>query len=208
LGGFISFDFNFSPRKAILFYGELLIDDFQIEKSTPSDKEPNELGYVLGLRMVLPFGHSRYQLNLEYDRIANRTYNQKNEWNRYLNNNRLIGSRLGPDSDRFELELKGWIRNGVESFFKYSYMRRGEGSIYSSWDEPWLYQKDFKEEFPKGVVEKTNDFSLGLAYRYNSHLLAKLIMGYAKVSNNNNVLGEEEDSFKFTLNFQYQFIKR
>lgn len=205
---FFCFDFNLSPKENILFYGEFLIDDFQIEKSSPSDKEPDELGFVLGFSLADFFGLSGSELNLEYDRIANRTYNQQNEQNRYLHKKRLLGSRLGPDSDCFKTSIRSWIKKGLEAKIEYSFSRHGEGSIFSFWDRPWLFDPNYKEKFPTGVVEKTKDFSFGLGYRYNSHLKANLNLGYTKVFNKENITEDDEDFFKLTVNFQYQFIKR
>jgi hypothetical protein len=205
---FICFDFNFTPKRSLLFYGEFLIDDFQIEKKLKSDQEPNELGYVLGFSHVFPSMLNVFQMNIEYDRINNRTFNQKNIWNRYLNRNRLIGSKLGPNSDYLKTSIKGWLTQKLEAELSYGFLRKGEGSVYSSWEEPWLYvEGDYKEKFPFGVVEKTDELSFGLGYNYDSVLRLGLSLQYSQVANKNNVLNKKEKNLNFRFLFQYHFAK-
>jgi len=205
---FICFDFNFTPKRNLLFYGEFLIDDFQIEKKSKSDKEPNELGYVVGFSWANSFKLDGYQMNLEYDRIGNRTYNQKNIWNRYLNRNRLIGSKLGSNSDYFKASIKGWLTRGLEGEISYGLLRKGEGSVYSVWEEPWLYvEGDYKEKFPSGVVEKTNEFSFRLGYNYDSVLRLNLSLQYSEVTNKDNILNRKEKNLNLGFLFQYHFTK-
>ena len=112
---FLGFDFNFTPFRKILLYGELLIDDFQIEKKNSSDKEPNEIAYSLGTKAVDLFGLTGTELNLEYLRINNWTYNQKYPWNRYLYKHRIIGNSLGPDTDELHFSLSGYLKKNLEA---------------------------------------------------------------------------------------------
>jgi hypothetical protein len=205
---FVSFDFNFTPKRNLLFYGEFLIDDFQIEKKSKSDQEPNELGYVAGFLYAFPSKLNGFQMNLEYDRVNNRTYNQKNVWNRYLNRNKLIGSKLGPNSDDLKASIKGWLTKDLEAELDYGLLRKGEGSVYSVWEEPWLYAEGhYQEKFPLGVVEETNELLLQLGYSYDVVLRVNLSLRYAKVTNKNNILNQKEESLDWGLFLQYHFVK-
>jgi hypothetical protein len=205
---FVCFDFNFTPKRNLLLYGEYLIDDFQIEKKSKSDQEPNELGYVAGFSYVLPSKLNSFQMNIEYNRVNNWTYNQKYTWNRYLNRNKLIGSELGPDSDNLKASINGWLTKVLEAELGYGLLRKGEGSVYSVWEEPWLYTKGhYKEKFPFGVVEETNEFSLKLGFNYDVVLRMNMSLRYAKVTNKNNVLNQREESLDWGLSLQYHFVK-
>lgn len=205
---FLSFDFNFTPKKNLLLYGEFLIDDYQIEKKSQSDQETNELGYVAGFLYAFPSKLNGFQMNLEYDRVNNRTYNQKNIWNRYLNRNKLIGSQLGPNSDDLKGSIEGWLTKNLEAKLGYDLLRKGEGSVYSVWEKPWLYVNGhYKEKFPFGVVEETNEFLLKLRYSYGVALKVNLSLRYAKVTNKNNILNQKEESLDWGLFLQYHFVK-
>ncbi len=206
---FISFDFNLRPKRDIIFYGEFLIDDYQIENNSSSDKEPNELGFLAGFSTADFLGLDGYQINTEYERINNHTYNQKFLQNRYLYKNRLLGSRLGPDSDCFQVWLKGWIRKGLELKAGYSITRKGEGDIFAQWDEPWLgVDGNYKEKFPTGVVEKVRETQISLEYFHNHALRIKLCAAYAIISNRDNDPGTDENELGIDLLIQYHFLRR
>jgi hypothetical protein len=205
---FFGLDFNFSPLRKLLFYGEFLIDDFQVEKKSASDKEPNELGYSLGLKLADFLGLNGSELNLEYLRINNWTYNQKNPWNKYLYKNKLIGSPLGPDADNLFLSMGGYLRKGLEAKISYERTRQGEGKVTSEWDEPWLSIEDYQESFPGGIVEKTGKLQLSLNYNFKSIFRANLSFDYAKISNSENILGSEEKFYGFSILLHYHFVKK
>lgn len=56
-------------------YGQLLIDDLQIEKTRPGDLEPNEIGYLVGGQVADALGLRATTIGVEYTRVANRTCN-------------------------------------------------------------------------------------------------------------------------------------
>jgi len=205
---FIGLDFNFTPLKRLLFYGELLIDDFQIEKKSASDKEPNELGFSLGLKVGDFLGLKGSELNLEYLRINNWTYNQKYPWNRYLFKHKIIGNPLGPDADNLFFSISGYLRKNLEAKISYEFIRRGEGKVTSLWDEPWIYIEDYKGKFPSGIVEKTNDLRLSLDYNYKNIFRANLSGDFVKISNSKNILGTDEKLYRFSLLIHYHLSFR
>jgi len=205
---FIGFDFNFTPLRKLLFYGEFLIDDFQIEKKIASDKEPNELGYSIGLKAGDLLGLNGSEFNFEYLRVNNWTYNQKYPWNRYLFKNKTIGNPLGPDVDKFFFSLSGYLRKNLEAKINYELIRKGEGKVTSSWDEPWLYVEDYQEKFPSGIVERTDNFQLSLNYHYKNLFRVTLSGDFIKISNAKNISGSNEKQTRFSLLIHYHFVKR
>jgi len=204
---FLGFDFNFTPFRKILLYGELLIDDFQIEKKNSSDKEPNEIAYSLGTKTVDLFGSTGTELSFEYLRINNWTYNQKYPWNRYTFNHKIIGNPLGPDADDLYLSLAGYLRKNLEAKVSFEQMRKGEGKITSLWNEPWL-NPDYQDKFPSGTVENSNTFQLSLSYNYRNLFRANLSGDLTKTSNAGNIPGKEEKLTRFSLLIHYHLAKK
>ncbi len=204
---FLGFDFNFTPFRKILLYGELLIDDFQIEKKNSSDKEPNEIAYSLGTKTADLFGLTGTELNLEYLRINNWTYNQKYPWNRYLYKNKIIGNPLGPDADELYFSLSGYLRKNLEAKVSFEQMRKGEGKITSLWNEPWL-NPGYQDKFPSGTVENSNTFQLSLSYNYRNLFRANLSGDFTKISNAGNIPGKEEKLTRFSLLIHYHLAKK
>ncbi len=205
---FLGFDFNFTPLRKLLFYGEFLIDDFQIEKKSTFDSEPNELGYSLGLKLGDLLGLNGSEFNFEYLRINNRTYNQKYPWNRYIFKNKTIGNPLGPDADNFFISFGSYLRKGLEAKVSYELTRKGEGKITSSWNEPWLNVEDYHEKFPSGIVERTDNFQLSFDYHYKNLFRATLSGDFIKISNMKNISGSDDKQTRFSLLIHYHFVKR
>jgi len=161
---FLGLDVTFFVDKRFKFYGQLLVDDFQIDNATRGDNEPNEIGFSLGLHSIDLFDH--LDLKAEYFRIANWTYNQKLERNRYDNRGSLIGYESGPDTDKISLALIRWLNTWQNISFNLMYQRRGEGRFDSDWTEPWLDVDNYSESFPTGIVEK----KFGAALNFTGYL--------------------------------------
>lgn len=150
---FLGFDAAWLIAGRHKLYGQILVDDFQIEKKIPSDREPNELGFMIGGQSLDLFDF--FDISGEYIRINNRTYNQKYERNRYDNRGALIGHELGPDADRWRLILSKWFEYENRMSLNLSYERHGEGRYDSPWTEPWLDSAIvYRESFPTCTIEK------------------------------------------------------
>lgn len=205
---FFAFDFNLRPKRDVIFYGEFLIDDFQIEEKEQGDQEPNELGYWGGISILDIFGIKGSQLNMEYMRINNWTYNQKEEYNRYLNRKKPLGNPLGPDTDNLNVSLSAWLRRGLKSKITFQKRRCGEGRVDSRWSEPWmLAEGEYKEGFPSGVVEKMNNLGIALQYNYTNLFRCELSWDYFDFVNYQNMPDRKEDFNQISLNLSYHFLK-
>ena len=190
----LGFDFFWLPLRGYGMYGQLIIDDFQIDHQSRGDKEPNEIGLMCGLlKSGRPHSFSP-DIKLEYVRIANRTYHQSQPRNRYLFRNKLLGHPLGPDADSLSLLLRFWPSVKQYTELELSFTRHGEGSIYAPWDEPWLdVEGDYKEPFPTGVVEKSINLAVRIIgylplTRYTwEHLFVTIDGGYSSIKNRFNI---------------------
>jgi len=150
---FLGFDVTWYVNDRHKFFCQILVDDYQVDSETRGDNEPNETGLLIGVHSVDLFGW--LELKAEYLRIANRTYNQIFERNRYVNRDVLIGHQFGPDGDRISLSLSRWFRFDRRASVNIFYQRRGEGCYDDEWTEPWLDVDNYSESFPTGTVEKT-----------------------------------------------------
>jgi hypothetical protein len=102
-------------------------------------------------------------LEFQYERVNNWTFNQMHARNRYLNDGRPIGSALGNDYDLTSLRVIRWVRSDLQSSLKLSYYRQGEGRIDAPWTEPWVeVDGAYSEPFPTGVVQRTTTLALGV----------------------------------------------
>lgn len=192
-------DFTFLPAKGIAAYGQFIVDDFQIDDQTVGDKEPNEWGVMAGIATTGRIGSAIPDIKLEYTRLTNRTYHQRDPRNRYLYRNQLIGHPLGPDADSISLAVRFWPTSYFSTEVEAAYRRKGEGSIRSSWDEPWLLATgDYSESFPTGIVEKAKLLAVNLrgyppiSGYIRNHLFLSVAAGWGEVNNYQHVGGTDQ----------------
>jgi len=160
------------PMKNLQFYGSVLIDDIQLEKTCPGDLEPNEIGWLVGSRWADPLGISGFMLSGEYVRVANRTYKTPSPWETFIFRNKPLGYPLGNDFDLWQVEVSKWFGGSLWLQFKYSRTRKGEGCLFTPWDEPWMnytVEEGYSEPFPTGVVEKRKQLSFLIRYYSSVH---------------------------------------
>lgn len=194
----LGMDFSYIPINNLLLYGQLLVDDFQIDDRVKGDQEPNEIGLMAGVMKAGKSSSFSPDIKLEYVRITNRTYHQQLPRNRYLNRNQLIGHPLGPDADSISAVIRFWPQDFQSIELEMAYCRHGEGSIYANWDDPWEDSEgDYTEPFPTGVVEK----GFHMAFRYEGylplneytgkHIFLSLRGGYGWIDNEHNIPGAD-----------------
>lgn len=199
---FAAIDFSFYPVRTLELYGQLLLDDFQIEKKTQSDQEPNEIGYQTGFFLADPFSLTG-DFNLEYTRVANRTYNQALPYNRYLNRNQSLGYPSGPDGEHFFVSFRKWLPGAQALTGTYQYHRQGEGKIAAPWTTPWLSVSGaYHEPFPSGVVERTDEVSLLWQYAYRRNVRLEIETGFRQVKNLAHQAGQTERGWLVGLGLQ------
>jgi len=182
-------DFTYKPKPGWKLYGQLLVDDFQVDNKTPEDNEPNELAFMLGSYAVDIIKST--DLRVEYTRVTNRTFNQSHERNRYTFDNQLIGSALGNDYDLISSNITHWLNPKLNLGFNISQMRQGEGRVSNEWDTPWLETVgDYSESFPTGTVWSTSKLSLFTRGFATDFLYFDLEGGIEKHKNYGNTSGD------------------
>ncbi|MFQ5606736.1 MAG: capsule assembly Wzi family protein [Candidatus Zixiibacteriota bacterium] len=197
---FLGFDFDWWPGARFNLYGQLLVDDFQIEKKTQGDQEPNEIGWIVGAHLVDM--RPGWDVRFQWDRVTNRTYNQKLPRNRYLNQNQPLGHPLGNDFELFQAHLSRWW--GATRMLRFSglWRRSGEGGVRKPWTEPWLQVSGaYSEPFPSGVVERQATVQLELQTlvprsesslsNSNSRFKLRATVGWSDFANEGNIPGAD-----------------
>ncbi len=173
-------------------YFELLVDDFQIEKNTLSDNEPNEVGYIAGIN-IFDFPVNASRLEIEYSRISNFTYNQIRSYNRYTNYNMPIGHPLGPDHESFAVSYMYHIKKNITTELEFYIKRRGEGRINDPWETPWINDPAYANKFPSGIVEKTHGGTFGLSFQKSDILQGEFSLSYKSIKNYRNIAGIDKN---------------
>jgi len=172
---FLGFDFTCYLNKRHKFYGQFLVDDFQVDDKTRGDNEPDEIGLLLGIHSINLF--NLFDAKVEYLRIANRTYNQIYDRNRYENRGELIGHPFGPDGDRYSISFCKWFGNNKKALLNLIYQRKGEGRYDDIWTAPWEDVDNYSEPFLTGIVEKSFITSIAFTGYIKPHLFIDAASG-------------------------------
>ena len=188
----IGFDFSWQPWRNYSLYGQVLIDDLQIDSETAADKEPAEYGVIGGIYAANVLPH--IDLKAEYTRVTNWTFNQMLPRNRYLNDGKPIGDVRGNDYDLAQLWVYYWFwPRHLRCNLSASYYRQGEGRITADWTSPWSdAEGDYDEPFPTGIVEKTMTFSAGVRGFVGEHGFVDIEAGLDRVTNRFHIEGEDK----------------
>ncbi|MDZ7331720.1 MAG: capsule assembly Wzi family protein [candidate division KSB1 bacterium] len=208
--GFLYLDFDFYPWPNWELYGEILVDDYQLEKKIPIDLEPNEFGFILGGQLARLLGISGSRIGVEYVRIANRTYNSWQEWEKFVHFNRPIGYCLGNNFDRWQVRASQWLWRGCQIDVAWDRIRQGIGSPLARWDTPWLkytVAEGYHEPFPYGVVETASNLTLIFRYHPRAFLFLESQARYANVKNVDHLLGKNRRGWDFMVNLHLNFGK-
>ena len=181
----IDWDLYLWPNLEI--YGEIMLDDIQVDRKTPGDLEPDEYGLLLGLHWARPLGAANGLLNLEYTQVRNRTYNVATPvWDKYLHRNEEIGHYLGNNFERIDLSYRHWLRPELNLRLFGSLTRQGEGSVAGAFNNDFLnstVEEGYDEAFPFGVVERTWESGLGLFYKPYPAGHVSLDLAYQDIKN-------------------------
>jgi len=200
---FGALDFIARPQAGLEFYGQLLIDDVQIEKRGRGDLEPNEIGYLLGIEKAV----NAATLGLEYTRVTNRTYNTVREWEKFLHRNRPLAHFLGNDFDRWLMHANLYAGKQVQLYWTTEWLRRGQGRIDSTFDQPWKnssLQQGYREKFPSGVVEKSWQFRLEARWHPRPGFFLAAHGQYGRYKNFANVSGMKENAAGFFVRLWWE----
>ncbi|MBN2227206.1 MAG: hypothetical protein JW763_07555 [candidate division Zixibacteria bacterium] len=178
----LGFDLRYYIGNRHKAYAQMLFDDFQVDDEAQGDQEPNEIGMLCGIQSLDWFGD--YDFKIEYVRITNRTYNQSNPYNRYLNRDNLIGHPFGCDGERVDFTCTRWLAPTRRARLELSYQRRGEGRVDDVWTEPWMdIEGEYNEPFPTGTVETTYSGALSFSGFVRSFAYVDLTAGIERIEN-------------------------
>jgi hypothetical protein len=207
--GMIGMDVVAFPQPGFEVYGELLLDDVQLENEDPGDLEPAEWGWLIGGRWSGLNG--LLGTGISYSGITNRTYNAIEPKYRYLNYGLPLGSNLGNDGDRLHLDISCWPDPRLHLNAFWEYRRQGEGRVTAAFDTLYLtytVEAGYSEPFPTGTVEKTNTVGLEISARPHPFIQIEGWIGHDWIRNYRHESGLDEDGFRgrMTLNVRLDYL--
>lgn len=182
------------------FYGEWMIDDFQID----FESEPHQIGVLAGIQWIPNPFDGRLALNAEYQRLNTFVYGQTRPWNRYVHHVDLhgqpigIGSNLGTDADRVTLAPLYHLSQHIDLRGRLEHIRRGENRI----SDPQFTAVPKGLPFPSGTVEDEWRIAIGSSLNYRGQIVASATVGHYQIDNYAHIENESRQGpyFQFRLN--------
>ena len=195
-------------------YGEILIDDIQLDNEIIDDLEPNEVGILTGFEHA---GKNHY-LSVEAVAITNRTYktSDRNEW--FMHRNVPIGYELGSDIARLNLLNRYYFKEGWHLDTELDVILKGAGDMNKAWDTPWVdpsvtVESGYSESFPTGIVEQSTRLSAEVLHYWTIERWLSLGLAYESIQNVDNVKDADDKGWQFslgaswTLDYEFDFKK-
>lgn len=178
------------PHRARIF-GELMIDDFQIDFKS----EPHQVGYKLGFDVLEPFGLARLFTKLSYTRVNTTVYGQNQPQNLYLYYGEPIGYFGGNDQDRILALCRYHVSRTFDTELEFRFTRKGEGRIEQH-DRSGV---PYADKFPTGVVETSPSVRFGLLMFDRRLIEGRLDLRYSRFNNYRNHDGRDEDRIEVSV---------
>jgi len=206
--GFLYGGFKYAHTPSLSIWGEWLIDDYQINRKSKGDLEPNEIGFLGGVeKTAWPTPSS--DLWLEYTRITNRTYQTPDPAEKYTHRCFPIGHYLGNDFDMIQLYYSRENMNGkLKPYISLAYLRDGANGLNTPFDTPWedstvTMETGFSEPFPTKPITYTTEMELAADYRFGDDSFINAGFFYRSKT----LLGKTEDEFSLIVRCWFSLHK-
>ncbi len=206
----VDFDITWQITDNLKFYVEYYMDDrpwWRWEDGhwvTPEwDRWWWKCGYQGGIQWNNAFNNPALTFYLEYTRIDDYTYTSwhPGEWMPGLDwtdHDRYMGDSLGPDADRWNLELVWRQSPEYQWSFAYQRVRHGEGKI----GDHWTYVPGRTVVFLTGTVETTDLLGIGVTRKKGNYDF-NITLGLAYINNADHIEGANKVEPKAAVNIKY-----
>jgi hypothetical protein len=212
MNGMLYADLSKSFGSSYKIYGELLIDDFQVDREEKSDLEPNEIAFMIGVEGVQVF--DRLDFWLELIQVRNRTYNVPGirPWEKFLHRGKPISHPYGTDFQLLSGNVESWLFQNLKGRMNISILRKGEGTVNGPFTEPWMeedlnFESGYSENVPSGVVETSTVLDVGLLWRPTKYFSLDASIASENKVNTSHIIGTRHSGMIVSLNLSAQIDK-
>ncbi len=206
--GFLYGGVKFYHTPSLSFWSEIVIDDYQINRDTKGDLEPNEIGFIGGVEKTgWPFSSS--DLWLEYTRLTNRTYQTPDLSETFTHRGFPIGHYLGNDFDMVQLYYSQTNLEGkLKPYISLAYLRDGANGLDTPFDFPWedstvTMATGYSEPFPTGPITYVAEMELAADYKFGSDSFINAGLFFQRKT----LLGQTKNNFSFIIRLWFSLDK-
>lgn len=194
------FDLTAALGKGVKAYAEVFVDDYSFNRSLAT-YWGNKLAYMAGVHWAEPFRIRTLELFATYTRVDPFVYTHDDTLNIYSHYGESVGSRLGPNADRYHLS---GLWRPVRDFtlrMEYEYSRKGRGSVFVAHKQ----EEGEEKGYLAGTLETRNALRLSLRYQFTRDFFAGLNVFYTDRVNADTVpgLNGAEKSIRLFVDLNY-----
>ena len=197
VNSFVGLDFE--RRARVSAFGQLMLDDIQVDRAGASDQKPVSYALTVGARGVI--GAAATGWRLYYTRVTNLTYRNEDSLQVPLYHS-LVTGRNFDDYDQLTGTLALLPRAGLLLTPEITYLRQGEG-------DPRLPHPDVSA-YPTtpvifaGVVERTLRLALAGSYAPSARVGLSFDVGVHRISNFQHASGDTRTRVLGRLSLSYR----
>lgn len=137
-------------------FGELLIDDFQVDENNLQ----NGLGYMIGADGAFDISGKPITWVLEWTSINSWTYIHHGQFTSWQNRGHALGYKYGPDLNAFHFQAEIEILKSLSYNIEYTWLEKGSNTLTTEWGNA-----DNKDDpFPKPPVTKHKLFTTSVSW--------------------------------------------
>ncbi len=216
VNAFLGADISVFWPKDFNFYGDLTIDDWQVDHKTIGDLKPNLYSFNLGMNAanaLSGLGISGTDVNLQYTMVRNRVYNEYNwaSFEKLMLRNYPIANPYGDNFWNVDLRLSHWLTYEWKVGIEAMHLEHGSQNFSGPYTMPWLTDPNitvatgYNEPFPYGTVQSTNLFSGSVLYQPGPKVYGQATLSYSQNHNYQYQPGLDKGVFSFLFTIYYNF---
>ncbi len=193
-----AFDAAIRPIDGVRLYGEWVIDDIQY---VPTSNDPHAVAWLLGGTWYPRWLERQLGIHTEYARVNRWAYTHLVPDNQFTHFGYAIGHPISTDSDTVRLSASYQFTVSTAAEIRTALTRHGEGTIADR-----FYGEDYETlPFPTGIVARTTEIGVGLAYRPLDAWNASLSYAWEQTQNSEHHKGKTSQNHRFMFHAGYIF---
>ncbi len=201
--GLIGMDFDVTLIPSIEFYGELMVDDIQLQKGKKLLRTwGSKYGILAGGYWVDPIGLKDSDIRAEYAFVNQYAYTHRYNAINYTHQGSVIGHWMGTDADNLWLKIGHWFTDKLHVSMTYERERHGEGDVNSPGKDADLSKY---WEFLSGVTELTHSFSARLLYSSIGRYSTSIEYTYSQHRNVGHERSADGEGHQLVISTEYRF---
>jgi hypothetical protein len=184
-------------------FGQLLLDDIQVDRASAADKKPTSYALTAGARGGIGDGATAWRCY--YTRVTNLTYRNEDSLQVPLYHSLGTGRNFD-DYDQLTATVELLPRAGLLLTPEVTYLRQGEGD--PRLPHPVVAAYPTTPTIFQGVVERTLRLAVAGSYAPSGRIGLRFDAGVHHIANFQHVSGDTRNRFlgRVTLNYRFQRV--